>query len=292
MASEPRTFVYKTVAGCDVRADVYAASPGVQKPALVYIHGGALIMGTRKQIPPKQLVRYLDAGFAVVSIDYRLAPETKLPSIIDDIRDAFRWVARDGPSLLGINPGRIGVAGYSAGGYLTLMTGFAVAPRPKALVSFYGYGDIVGDWYAKPDPFYSKEPAVSREAALAVVGAKPTSESDESRHVFYLYCRQRGLWPKEVAGFDPATEAGEFKPFCPIQNVSPEYPPTLLLHGNLDTDVPYEQSLMMSDVLSRAGVENELVTIDGGPHGFDFAEDEPRTVSAVDRVVSFLKSRV
>ena len=135
MASEPRTFVYKTVAGCDVRADVYAASPGVQKPALVYIHGGALIMGTRKQIPPKQLVRYLDAGFAVVSIDYRLAPETKLPSIIDDIRDAFRWVARDGPSLLGINPGRIGVAGYSAGGYLTLMTGFAVAPRPKSAPS-------------------------------------------------------------------------------------------------------------------------------------------------------------
>ena len=50
----------------------------------------------------------LGYGYAIVSIDYRLAPETKLPGIIDDLRDAFRWVREQGPSRFGIDPERIG----------------------------------------------------------------------------------------------------------------------------------------------------------------------------------------
>jgi Tol biopolymer transport system component len=106
----------------------------------------------------------------VVSIDYRLAPETKLPEIVEDVQDAFRWIRAHAPEL-SIDPARVAACGGSAGGYLTLMSGFCVKPRPKALVSFWGYGDIVGDWYSRPDPFYLKQPQVSREDALAAVGS-------------------------------------------------------------------------------------------------------------------------
>ena len=59
---------------------------------VVWIHGGALIVGGRGGIAGEQRARYLNAGYAVVAIDRRLAPETKLPAIIEDVQDAFRRV--------------------------------------------------------------------------------------------------------------------------------------------------------------------------------------------------------
>ena len=70
-------------------------------------------------------------GFALVSFDYRLAPEVKLPAIVEDVEDALRWLRGKGPELLHIDPDRLVVTGGSAGGYLTLLTGFRVRPRPK-----------------------------------------------------------------------------------------------------------------------------------------------------------------
>jgi acetyl esterase/lipase len=109
-----------------------------------------------------------NAGYTVVSIDYRLAPETKLKNIIEDLRDALNWVRKEGPILFNIVQNRIGVVGNSAGGFLTLMSGFAVDYRPKALVSLYGYGDIAGDWAINPSTFYCNQPLVSESIACIV----------------------------------------------------------------------------------------------------------------------------
>ena len=97
-------------------------------------------------------------------------------------------------------------------------------------------------------------------------GVPPSSR----RFRFYLYCRQQGLWPKEVGGIDPHNNSTAFDPFCPIRNVTGEYPPTLLLllHGNKDTDVPFEQSRQMYNVLKQHGVECEFILVEGGGHGF------------------------
>jgi acetyl esterase/lipase len=293
---EPQTFEYKNVNGCAIRADVYDPSPrGTDKPVIVHIHGGALMMGNRKS-PPMQLHDCLmEDGFVIVSIDYRLAPETKLPGIIEDLRDAFQWVRNEGPARFGIDPERVGVTGNSAGGYMTLMAGCAVSPRPKALVSFYGYGDLIGDWYSKPDPYYCSLDLVDEQEARRSVGHEPLSEETPAmseRWKCYLYSRQHGTWPFEVAGFDPLTQPEQFTPYCPLQQVTPEYPPTLLLHGDADTDVPYEQSVMMAEALAGAGVEHELITIPGGPHGFDARIEDPVVVDALDRAHKFLRRRV
>jgi acetyl esterase/lipase len=273
--ASPATVVYKTAGGCEIKADLLFASSssaaaGARKPVAVHIHGGALIMGSRRVSPTSRLMRALDdAGFAVVSIDYRLAPETKLPDIIADVRDAFQWIRKKGPAEFAIDPKRIVVCGGSAGGYLTLMTGFCVKPRPRALVSYWGYGDIVGDWYSKPDPFYSKQPAVKREDALAAVGSTPVTEPAPrtNRGRFYLYCRQQGLWPREVAGHDPVAGDRWFTPYCPIRNVTRKYPPTMLVHGTADTDVPYQQSKMMAARFAEVGVEHQFITVPEGAHG-------------------------
>jgi acetyl esterase/lipase len=290
---EPQTVIYKNAGGCEIRADVFGASAAEKKPVAVWIHGGALIMGSRRLSPTSRVLRsLLDAGFAVVSIDYRLAPETKLPDIIGDVTDAFRWLRASAPKLR-FDSDRLVVCGGSAGGYLTLMTGFSVKPRPKALVSYWGYGDIVGPWYSRPDPFYLKQPAVTREEALASVGSKPVSEPPpkNNRGRFYLYCRQQGLWPREVAGRDPETDAGWFSRYCPIRNVTPDYPPAMLVHGTGDTDVPYEQSKLMAERLRQAGVSHQLVTVPDGSHGIgNIAPDEQDRIYR--EAAAFLKNHV
>jgi acetyl esterase/lipase len=293
MTISKQTYTFKVVGNCEIKADVYGISDNVIRPVIVWIHGGALIVGHRENINPEHLEIYVNSGYTVVSIDYRLAPETKLKAIIEDIQDAYGWVREKGPELFNIDANRIAVIGHSAGGYLTLMTGFCVAPRPKALVSFYGYGDITGAWESRPDPFYCQQPLVSKEEAYQAVGGSVISEAtgQHNRGLFYLYCRQNGLWPKEVAGHDPDTEPRAFDPFCPIRNVTREYPPTLLLHGDRDTDVPYQQSVMMADELARVGVEHELITIKNGGHGFDGAGiKEPVVANAFERVLDFLEN--
>lgn len=287
----PTTYIYKTVGGCQIKADAYRQS-AISTPtaAIIYIHGGCLIYGSRKDINPKQLELYLGAGYAVVSIDYRLAPESKLPEIIEDLQDAFRWVSAIGPDLCFLNPQRIAVVGHSAGGYLALMSGFCVVPRPQAIVSFYGYGNIVGEWYTRPDSFYCTQPAVSEEESGRLGLGPVISEPYEGRgkDKFYLYCRQRGLWPQEVGGHDPEDEPSFFSLYCPTQNVSPDYPPTLLLHGDQDTDVPYEQSVLMAQELARHQVKYELITMPQRGHGFDKDMDDLLIGDAFKKVLDFL----
>ena len=297
-ASKPfvkRTYTYKVVGDCALKADVYRSPDKTIRPVIFWIHGGALINGYRGNVIEAQLERYVRAGFAVISIDYRLAPETKLPQILEDVQDAYRWVRTRGPNLLRIDPDRIAVVGPSAGGYLALTTGFKFRPRPRAIVSFYGYGDISGDWLSLPDPYYSQQPSVSRAAALeAVSGGFPCgTEPTDRREGFYLYCRQQGLWPKEILGLDPHTDVKAFDLFCPLRNVTSDYPPTMLLHGDKDTDVPFEQSVQMYNELRRHAVECELIRVAGGGHGFDYGGmKDPRIVGNFDHVIAFLKKHL
>lgn len=288
---KPTTYTYKTVGDCKIKADVYR--PPIDTgptAAVVHIHGGALINGSRQGFRPRQVELYLHAGFAVISIDYRLAPESKLPDIIEDLQDAFLWIYGSGLGLFAIDPQRIAVVGHSAGGYSALMSGCCIQPLPKAIVSFYGYGDLVGDWYSKPDPFYCAQPKVSeKESGRAAIGPVCTEPYEgRGKEKFYLYCRQNGLWPKEVSGLGPEKEPAFFDQYCPVQNVGASYPPTMLLHGDCDTDVPYQQSVLMAEALSRNSVEHELITMEGQGHGFDIEIDNPTVRHAFARVLAFL----
>jgi len=140
-----QTYTYKQVQGLEIKVDVHREDDEKLRPVVVWIHGGALIMGGREWIDGRVKRMFLEAGYAIVSIDYRLAPETKLPAIIEDVEDAFKWVREKGPALFQIDCSRIAVLGASAGGYLTLVTGHRVKPRPTVQVAFFGYGDLIGD---------------------------------------------------------------------------------------------------------------------------------------------------
>ena len=289
-----KTYTYKRVGGLEIKANVYEPDRS-PSPVVVWIHGGALIMGHRDATIDELRTGLLDAGCSVVSIDYRLAPETKLSEIISDVEDAFTWIREAGPDLFGADPTRMAVIGGSAGGYLTLLAGYRVQPRPAALVSLYGYGDLIGPWYSDPSP-HSRHHQItmSREEAFQQVSGLPISDSRDRSgdgSAFYQYLRQNGQWPKAVSGWDPRNESEKFSPFMPLENVTPDYPPTLLIHGTADTDVPYEQSAMMVKAFETHGVEHRLITLKGVEHGLAGAGDEGKTDVYVE-AVAFLTERL
>jgi acetyl esterase/lipase len=281
-AQEPfmETFAFKVLdsSGKRLELDVHRLPGDDVRPVVVFIHGGALMMGDRRiSTKPGSLGgEMLAAGYAVASIDYRLAPQVKLPAIIEDVRDACAWVRERGPKLFRIDPENVFVMGQSAGGYLTLMSGFCVHPRPRALVSFWGYADIAGPWYSEPDPFYRQQPLVTKEEADKTAGGK-----------LYLYCRQQGLWPQVLTGHDPKREPRVFDAFCPDRNVTSEFPPTLLIHGTRDTDVPYELSVQMDKALAAQGVAHQFITITNGGHGFS-RNDQETAARTYRQVAEFL----
>lgn len=285
-----KTFTCKTVGDLEIKADVYRADDNQTRPVMVWFHGGALIVGHRGGVSGRVLQDMLNAGYTVVSFDYRLAPETKLPEIIADLEDGFNWLHAKGPELFNVDTSKVAVSGGSAGGCLAMVAGYRAKPRPTVLVPFWGYGDLIGDWIGKPSPHARHQTKLTKAEAYQQVGTTPIADSRESkkeRGAFYQYCRQHGIWPEAVAGWDHHREPEKFYPYMTIKNVTKEYPPTLMVHGTKDTDVPYEQSTMMAEQFQQHGVEHELVTIPNGEHGL--AGGDPKLIEAAyQRAFAFM----
>jgi len=290
-AASMKTFIYKKIGNSEIKGDYYPAKTE-QAPLIVYIHGGGLIWGTRDDLNKEQLALYNDAGYSVFTIDYRLAPETKLPDIVLDVEDCLKWIFGEGKEQLGYDASKVAVIGSSAGGYLSLLTGtFSI--KPKAIVSFYGYGNILGGWYRMPSRHFNKDTKVPETLARQLIGKEPISAAPiEKRYGIYLFCRQQGKWLDYVTGLNPLLDSAKLNAYCPAVTADEHFPPTLLLHGDADDDVPYEESVNMAKRLSALGVENKLITIPDGAHQFDLEMDKPVVQNAFKEVLSFLNAHL
>lgn len=216
-------------------------------PVIVYIHGGAWLAGDRV-VGHHRLARYVASGhYAGVSVGYRLTGEAIWPAQIHDCKAAIRWI-RAHAAKYNFDPNKIGVTGDSAGGHLVAMLGTSggnktlegdlgshdkVSSQVQCVVDQYGPSDLLAmkDYPSRLDHDGPRSP----EGKL--VGGRVS----ENKRV--------------------ATAAS------PITYVSAEDPPFLILHGNQDTIVPYNQSQRLAAALKKAKVECYFITIDGGGHG-------------------------
>ncbi|MBL8360390.1 MAG: alpha/beta hydrolase [Rubrivivax sp.] len=271
MSLERRTLRYGMSEGVPLHADVICAgSAPDRRPCVMWIHGGGLIFGSRTISPrPYFTGALVEHGFVVVSIDHRLAPETKLPAIVDDVAAAWRWIHEAGPDLFGVDPARVCVAGASAGAYLSLTMGHLGTPRPRAVASLWGFGDITAPWEAEPSAHYRQAPLVERADALASLALTPVPTADgNDRSRFYLHCRQQGVWLPEVTGHAWPQEAAWFEPWCPLRRIDAAFPPTVLVHGHDDTDVPASESDALAERMRALGVPHAYHALPGVGHGF------------------------
>ncbi len=284
------TKLYKKTEDCSLRMDIYYQVQGA--PVIVYIHGGALIFGSRRDLTETQVEFFKTAGFNVISIDYRLAPETKLVEIIKDVRDAIVWIKTRISEWYDMDTESLFLMGSSAGGFLSLLLGTMSDIKPAGIISLYGYGDILGEWYSRPSQFYLKKKLVDFNTAQQFVGKYGTTDGSADRFMYYLYCRQQGNWVEKISGLNRFEDMDTLKKLNPIDHIDSSFPPTIFVHGDNDTDVPYEQSVLMHQRLKSEGVKTELVTIAGADHGFDKAFASKEVQDAYNQVVVFINSLI
>ncbi|KAI0442798.1 hypothetical protein F4803DRAFT_575191 [Xylaria telfairii] len=166
------TITFKRVGDLALEADIYypeEQSNGVQtRPVALMIHGGGHIMLSRKDVRPQQTRKLLNAGFLPISIDYRLCPETTLPSgPMTDVRDALAWVRGVLPGLrlrrsdIRADGNRVVAVGWSTGGHLALTLGFTAPEHgirpPDAVLVFYCPSDYEDPFWARPNRPYGQD---------------------------------------------------------------------------------------------------------------------------------------
>jgi len=113
----------------------------------------------------------------------------------------------------------------------------------------------------------------------------------KARGGYYRHLRQTGGWSLGVTGIDAVKEPGKLDRFCPVKNITKDYPPILMVHGTEDTDVPYFCSTDMAKELTKHGVKHELLTVEKAEHGL--RDGDPKRVTEVNaRALEFIKEYV
>ena len=243
---------YLTVGNVDLKLDVHRRRglTGPQ-PALIYIHGGGWIGGS-KGGAVSLLLPWFEMGYTIVNVEYRLLRAAPAPAAVADCLCALRFVAGRAQNY-GIDTARLVISGESAGGHLALTTAMIPesagmekqcpgAPLPKiaAVVNFYGITDVA-DLLEGPN---------QKSYAVSWIG------NGEDR--------------QELA-----------KRVSPLTYVRPGLPPILTIQGDADPTVPYSHSVRLQEALERAGVPHQLVTISGGKHGMFTGDEYVRIYSEI-----------
>lgn len=221
-------------------------------PTVLMIHGGAWMSGSRWN-----MVHHANAvaraGYAVVNIDYRLAPKHKHPAQIDDCRAAWAWICGHAPEH-GFDRERLAVYGYSAGGHLACLLG-------------------LGPLGESTDPRSSTLP---RPRAIVAGGAVCEFEwiSEQSDLVAYFL------------GGSRAQNPDAYRSAAPLTFVSPDDPPMFLFHGEADQMVPVSSPRRLASEVARVGGQAALRVLPDAGHVSTFFSDEPprEAVRFLDRV--------
>lgn len=238
--------------GRDLRCDVYTppgVSAGSSAPCVVLVHGGSWRSGDRTQLRGYGILLGR-AGYVCVAPEYRLLGESPWPAQIHDVKTAIRWV-RAFASDLGVDPQRIAIEGNSAGAHLAL-----VAAGTASLEGLEGDGGNAG---------------VSTAVAAVAAVYPPTLFFDD------VTGHSEGALPLIALAEGDAEVA---KQASPVHHVSPQFPPTLLVHGTSDTTVPVSASIRMYEELVAAGVPTDLHLYAEQPHAFDAQPSFGRQVAA------------
>jgi acetyl esterase/lipase len=248
------------------KLDIYVP-PGASGPypVVVWLHPGGFTMGDKDMVKPF-LKNILAAGYAVVSVNYRLADEAQSPAQIFDAKAAVRWVRANAENY-NFNPEKIIAWGVSAGSTFAALLGTSANVESTEDLSMGNPGessrvsavvDIIG-----PMDFLQMDPQLVR------LGYPPLHDNDTSGESI-LIGGQLSKFPERCRAINPATY------------ITPDCPPFFLQHGKADDLVPYLQSVELAEKLTAViGPENVTLNLIENADHFDAAHNSPENVKKV-----------
>ena len=219
-------------------------------PVVIFLHGGGWVTGDKASIDSKKWIpEFSKAGFAVASVNYRLAPETTFPGPVEDVKSAIQFII-DNAQKYSLNKDKIAIVGSSAGANLGMLAAFQInKEKPKTvkvIVDLWGPADLT-------DPNFNEE--------------------------------TKGYINQFLGDSAKAAEAS------PINYVDKDSPAFLIVHGDRDSVVPYEQSLRLQAKLKEVKAPKaSLITVLNGVHYFidNSAQVRPTRAQLQTRINNFL----
>lgn len=234
--------------------DYYPAQGPGPHPWVLVIHGGGWINGDSLQLP--EINWHLNRrGYAVISIDYRLAPGWLWPAPKDDALEALKFI-RAHAAEWKISPDQWAILGRSAGAQIAGVVAYSLKgdARPKGFISLYGPADLAFGYQVGAEEDILRSRTLLRD----FLGGTP----DEK--------------PEQYASASPVVAANENS--CP----------TLLIHGREDILVYYKHTERLEAILKLKNVDYQTVWLRFGPHGFEFFFNGPEAQASTAYIDSFL----
>lgn len=252
---------YLTASGRDLKLDVYQPWPNkTATPVLLNFHGGGWVAGSREG-DLLRLLPYMQMGFAVINVEYRLGKTALAPAAVEDTLCALQWVGRNAEQYK-FDLAKVVVTGGSAGGHLALATGMIPSDSP-----FTNQCALNGSWagaYANAAP---KVAAVINWFGITDVADMLQGPNTRSYAV---------SWFGSMDGrMDLARR------LSPLNYARKDGPAVLTIHGDADPLVPYAHALRLQQAMNKAGEKNQLFTIKGGGHGGFSPEQNQQAFQAV-----------
>jgi len=255
--------------------DIYLPDEGEGPfPVIAVIHGGAWMLGNKRDVQQLPMLEGRKRGYAVVCIEYRLSSEAKFPAQIYDCKAAIRFI-RGNAKKYGFDPDRIAAWGGSAGGHLSALVGTSAGVKELQDLSM-GNPDqdcsvqAVVDWFGPTEDFLQMDEELKASGKGVADHSQP--ESPESLLLGRLITEVPDLVRKA----------------SPMTYVSAHTPPFLIQHGLLDQLVPVEQSIHFAEAIEKAaGKERVILELLPGVYHADPAFE---THENTERVLDFLDS--
>ena len=237
---------YANVGGIDLCLDLYMPSEAEKKPPLlVWIHGGAWMRGSKDSIN----LGFVEMGFAMASVEFRLSGVAQFPAQIHDIKAAIRFL-RFAASDYGYDATKVGILGVSSGGHLAALTGVTNGKN-----DFEGE---VGEHLEQSSTVHS---------VVSYFGASNLTTILDQSTPHGLSVRVPAL--DLFIGGQPEQLPEVARAASPIYHVDSQSPPVFLVHGDQDPQMPINQSHELYGAYKKYGLEAHFEVKHGGYHGGD-----------------------
>lgn len=235
-----QTFTYNTDKEVPLTLDFYPSFIGGKKPCVIVVHGGSWSSGDSRQLPELNSL-LANAGYNVAAINYRMAPKYQTPAPVDDIHEVFAYLRKHADELH-IDTNNFVLLGRSAGAQIALLSAYS-KPEPglKGVVNFYGPADMVWGYSIPSNPLIM-----------------------DSRKVM-----------EDYIGGNYKTVPAKFVASSPIEFVSKQSVPTLLIHGENDVLVSRYHSFKLDQKLTANNIQHFWLKLPWATHGFDYNINGP-----------------
>ena len=276
IAAEPdrtvqRDIPFTTLGDVTLTLDLHLPKEGKRPhPAVVWVHGGGFVSGDKQGYAQPIMDPLFTAGFAMVSVNYRLAPKYPFPACVDDVETAIAFI-KSRAKEWGIDPDRLVLMGDSAGGLIVSVVGGRAKPqnRVAAVISLYGEHDLITR--------VTENPCIMDGRAVPIPPGG---------------CLSPGL--AALLGIQSVTADTMkiIREASAVTYVRKQMPPYLLIHGTREFHVPFEQAVSMQEAMKRAGADCTLIPILGGSHGVGGWEKLPQATEYKGQTLAWLRSKL